>query len=123
MELNRDDLREFMNNIDKDIRNKSADEQKQIVLKKLQDISNYLRDKYPFDSYSIDRQKKFLSGRQIATFSNSVLCLDNAQYLDSYWELFDFVDDYGNKDNQISIGEFDMFGLQLDRMIKKIEKS
>ncbi len=123
MELNRAKLREFMNNIDREIRKKSVDEQKQIILQKSQDILDYLSDKNPFDCYSIDRQKKFLSGRQIGTFKNSILCLDNKQYLDAYWELFDFIDDYGNKDNQVSIGEFDLLVLHLERMIKNIKES
>lgn len=123
MNLNRNELREFMNYIDKGIRKKSVDEQKQIILQKSQDILNYLNDKNPFDCYSIDRQKKFLSGRQIGTFKNSILCLDNKQYLDAYWEIFDFIDDYGNKDNQVNIGEYDLFVLQLERMIKNIKES
>lgn len=123
MELNRNELREFMNNIDRDIRNKDINEQKQVILQKSQDILIYLRDKNPFDCYSVDRQKKFLSGRQIKTLKMSILCLDNKQYLDAYWEIFDFVDDYGNKGNQISIGEYDLFVLQIERMIKNIKES
>ena len=87
MELNRNELREFMNRIDKDIRKRSIDEQKQIILQKAQDILEYLNNKSPFDSYLVDRQKKFLSGRQIGTLENSIRCLDDKQFLDAYWEI------------------------------------
>ena len=123
MELNRTELREFMDQIDKDIRKKPFEEQKQIIVQKAQDILKYLNGKNPYDSYSVDRQKKFLSGRQIGTLENSIRCIDEKQYLDAYWEIFDFIDDYGNKDDKISIGEIDLFVLQIERIINNIKSN
>lgn len=74
-------------------------------------LFNRIQHDFSNDSYSIDRQKRFLSGKQIGTLKTSILCLDNKQCLDVYREIFN----HGNKDNQISIGEYDLFVLQIEQ--------
>ena len=122
MELYRNELCEFMNNIDKDIRSKIIDEQKQIIIMKAQNILEYVNQRYPKMIEYDDHISQLIcfSRRQITTFKLSVLSLDNNDYLDAYWELFDFIHNSGSKQNPIiSEGEETLLILQLERIINK----
>lgn len=120
MELYRTELCNFMNNIDKEIRTKNIEEQKQIVIQKAKDILEYLKDKeYKRGNNFPVIQDICFSRRQIITYKNSVLCLDNKQYIEAYWELYDFIHNNGSKDNPvINEGERELLNLQLERIIK-----
>ncbi len=119
MELNRMELCDFMNNIDKEIRAKSIEDQKQIVIQKAKDVLEYLKDKeYKRGNNLPVIQDICFSRRQIITYKNSISCLDGKQYLDAYWELFDFIHNNGSKDNLvINEGEYELLNLQLERII------
>ena len=120
MELNRTELCEFMNNIDKEIRTKSIEEQKQIVIQKAKYILEYLKGKeYKRGNNLSTIQDIGFSRRQIVTYKNSISCLDDKQYVDAYWELYDFIHNYGSTDNPVvNEGECELLSLQLKRIIK-----
>ena len=119
MELKRDELLDLMGNID--LRDKSNEEKKQIIIQKIMDVMNYMRDRYPYDSYSLDRKKRFLSGREIGTLMDSIKRLDENDFAEAYFEICDFVHDNGTKDNPIlKVGESDIVHFQLERIVNAI---
>lgn len=119
MELNRSELCDFMNDIDKEVSTKNIEEQRQIVIRKSKDILEYLECReYRRENNFPAIQDICFSRRQIITYKNSVICLDRKQYLDAYWELFDFIHNHGSEDNPvINEGEYELLNLQLERMI------
>ncbi len=122
MELKRDELLDYMGNID--LRDKSNEGKKQIIVQKIMDVMNYMRNRNPYDSYSLDRKKRFLSGREIGTLMNSIKRLDENDFVEAYFEICDFVHDNGTKEDPVlNIGESDIVYFQLERIVNTIKKN
>jgi hypothetical protein len=119
MIIERKELLDFMN-ID-NLHDKSDEEQKEYLSNKIIEIEKFLNLRYTNDSYTIDRNRKFLSGRQISTLQNVFICLNKKEYLNAYLELWDYVDDYQSL-QPITIGEFDILYFLVEYYKKEIEK-
>lgn len=121
MMMHRKEILDFMDI--GDIRSEPIDVQKSLIITKISEVENYLKSSSNTDSYNIDRKK--LSSRQIAVIQNFFNRLLENGYLDAYWELWDFVDDYGNYEPMNS-SEFDtlrfIVSYFLDQLHVKEEK-
>lgn len=101
MMIDRKELLDFMEI--GNIRSESVDVQKELLIAKLSEVEKYLKSNSSIDTYKLDR--KTLSSRQLKTLQNFFNCLLDNTYLDAFWELWDFVDDYENQE-PITINEY-----------------
>ncbi len=113
MNSSKAELLKSMEGIDDSIRLKSDEETFQVMSKKLGELSKYA------DEIS----KVYFSSRQLMCLTNFFELLDQFSFFDAYNELYDFIHNYGEKVNEtISIGEFDIFKYQIDRLQYRLKE-
>lgn len=121
MELNRQELYEYMDDVAENIRNKTSDEQNKLVLEKIEKVFEYMKEKSTI-GVRITPDDCYLTHRQITTLLNSLKALDNNDILDSYYEIVDFVYDYGNTARPVLLSiEQEVLETQLNRIADKIK--
>ncbi len=116
MELIREELCKFMN----DMKNPADNE---TIRLKAMDILEYIGGR-KFKSPTNSAIQTFcLSKRQIGTFKNALKNIDDKQFLEAYWETFDFIHNYGSTENSIiDEGEYELFKFLIERIVSKIEE-
>ena len=73
------------------IRNLSSEEQKEILLNKISEIRECIK------KISLAFEKYELSSRQKEV--ESLALIEDKDIADTYWEIYDFIDDYGDSKN------------------------
>lgn len=120
MELNRLELYKFMDYIADGIRSKSQEEQNTLLLNKIESVFNYLNERNNFVPTSNDQLH--LTQRQVTTLLNSIRESDNNNFLNSYFEIVDFVYSNGQFSTQnLSRIEVEILQFQLSRISKKLK--
>lgn len=121
MELNRQELYEYMEDVAENIRNKTSDEQNKLVLEKIEKVFEYMKGKSTI-GVRITPDACYLTHRQITTLLNSLKALDSNDILDSYYEIVDFVYDNGNTARLVILSiEQEVLETQLNRIADKIK--
>lgn len=92
---NREIVLELMQ-LPKDIRNYNIDEQYYLI----HDIIEIFEKSIFIDNSIIDQGNYIPSKRQEATWQNALKDFQTKDYLNAYFEIFDFIDDYGNRENR-----------------------
>lgn len=93
------------------IRNLSSEEQKEILLNKISEIRECLQ------KISLAFEKYELSSRQKEV--ESLALIEDKDIADTYWEIYDFIDDYGDsKNGRVHIEEVE----KLEKMLNNLEQ-
>lgn len=121
MELNRQELYDYMDDVTENIRNKTSDEQNKLVLEKIEKVFEYMKEKSTI-GVRVTPDACYLTHRQIINLLNSLKALDSNDILDSYYEIADFVYDNGNTARPIMLSiEQEILETQLNRIADKIK--
>ncbi|MBS5864265.1 MAG: hypothetical protein KIC54_06220 [Clostridium sp.] len=93
------------------IRNLSNEEQKEILLNKISEIRECLQKiSLAFEEYELSSRQKEVE--------RLALIEDNG-VVDTYWEIYDFIDDYGDsKNGRVYIEEVE----ELEKMLNNLEQ-
>lgn len=93
------------------IRNLSNEEQKEILLNKISEIRECLQ------KISLAFEKYELSSRQKEV--ERLALIEDNDVVDTYWEIYDFIDDYGDsKNGRVYIEEVE----ELEKMLNNLEQ-
>lgn len=93
------------------IRNLSNEEQKEILLNKISEIRECLQ------KISLAFEKYELSSRQKEV--ERLTLIEDNDVVDIYWEIYDFIDDYGDsKNGRVYIEEVE----ELEKMLNNLEQ-
>lgn len=93
------------------IRNLSNEEQKEILLNKISEIRECLQ------KISLAFEKYELSSRQKEV--ERLALIEDNDVIDTYWEIYDFIDDYGDsKNGRVYIEEVE----ELEKMLNNLEQ-
>ena len=76
-----------------DIRKLSQEDQNEIIRKTIMNVNEMLKNIY-CDNFDYE-----LTGRQKTTRDNAIKNINQKEFLEAYYEIIDFVDDYGDKHN------------------------
>ena len=92
---NRDILLELLQLPNK-IREYDKDEQYYLI----HNVVEVLEKSIFIDKYVINNENYILSKRQEETWQNALKCFQIKDYLNAYFEIIDFIDNYGNRENR-----------------------
>lgn len=97
------------------IRNLSSEEQKEILLNKISEIRECIK------KISLAFEKYELSSRQKEV--ESLALIEDKDIADTYWEIYDFIDDYGaTKKGRVYIDEVEQLRKLLDNLEQKCKR-
>lgn len=93
------------------IRNLSIEEQKEILLNKISEIRECLQKiSLAFEPYELTSRKKEVE---------SLALIEDKDIADTYWEIYDFIDDYDDsKNGRVHIEEVE----ELEKMLNNLEQ-
>ena len=93
------------------IRNLSSEEQKEILLNKISEIRECLQKiSLAFEPYELTSRQKEVE---------SLALIEDKDIADTYWEIYDFIDDYGDsKNGRVHIEEVE----ELEKMLNNLEQ-
>ena len=90
------------------IRNLSSEEQKEILLNKISEIRECLQKiSLAFEPYELSSRQKEVE---------RLALIGDTSIVDTYWEIYDFIDDYGDRKN----GK--IYSVEKDEIYKMLEK-
>lgn len=91
---NREKLLKLMQ-LQDNIRQLSQQSTNKVLMEKIININDVICD------IQVEQSEYHFSNRQMATIDNTINSIKSKQFLDAYYEIVDFIEDYGNKHNGI----------------------
>jgi hypothetical protein len=97
------------------IRNLSSEEQKEILLNKISEIRECLQKiSLAFEPYELSSRQKEVE---------RLALIGDTSIVDTYWEIYDFIDDYGaTKKGRVYIDEVEQLRKLLDNLEQKCKR-
>lgn len=77
------------------------------------ELFNKLRDKIG-NTHTVYRNTRLLSGRQFATSHNAISYIKNKDYTNAIREVYDFLDNYGDNEHELTDAEYAVLTCILD---------
>jgi hypothetical protein len=112
-ETSREELNKKMEGVNLSSLDQTSDTTYQVLLNKVDELKKFINE----------TKVMSLSKRQMGCLLRFLESLDKCLFVDAYWELYDFIHNYGSKESPtLNRGEFTLFREQISRIATRIKE-